>query len=65
MSSSGGREGMCVYHNSLEAMRIRSGSDGPGHAVIVGPSLSLSSPSSSSLIPGSHFTSVFVHVYDV
>jgi hypothetical protein len=65
MSSSGGREGMCVYHNSSEAVRIRSGSEGPGHAIIAGPSLSLSSPSSSTLIPGSRFTSIFMRVYDV
>jgi hypothetical protein len=65
MSSLGEREGMCVYHNSSEAVRIRSGSDGPGRAVIAGPSSSLSSPSSSTLIPGSCFTSVFIRVYDV
>jgi hypothetical protein len=56
---------MCVYHNSSEAVRIRSGSDGPGRAIIAGPSSSLSSPSSSTLIPGSCFTSVFIRVYDV
>jgi hypothetical protein len=65
MSSLGEREGMCVYHNSSEAVRIRSGSDGPGHAIIAGPLSSLSSPSSSTLIPSSHFTSAFMHVYNV
>jgi hypothetical protein len=65
MSLSGGREGMCVYHSSLEAVRMRSGSKGPGHTVITCPLLSLSSPSSSTLIPGSRFTSIFIHMYDV
>jgi hypothetical protein len=54
-----------VYHNSSEAVRIQSRSDGPGHAIIASPLSSLSSLSSSTLIPGSHFTSAFVHVYDV
>jgi hypothetical protein len=65
MLSSGGREGMCVYHNSSEAVRIQSGSEGPGHTVIACPLSSLSSPSSSTLIPGSCFISVFVRVYDI
>jgi hypothetical protein len=54
-----------VYHNSSEAVRIQSGSEGPGHAVITSPSSSLSSPSSSTLIPSLHFTSIFMRVYDV
>jgi hypothetical protein len=65
MLSLGEREGMCVYHNSSEAVRIQSGSDGPGHAIITGPLSSLSSPSSSTLIPGLRFTSAFMHVYNV
>jgi hypothetical protein len=65
MSSSEEREGMCIYHSSSEAVRMRSRSEGPGRTVITCPLLSLSSLSSSTLIPSSCFTSVFVHMYNI
>jgi hypothetical protein len=39
MLLSGGREGMCIYHSSSEAVRIQSGLEGPGCAIVTCPSV--------------------------